>query len=276
MTVPQLQLDGLALDRQLIDEHLVELLPPLPRSPTPHVRQAMRYAVFGCGQRVRPILAVRVASMLGAGSALTLRAAAAVELLHCASLIVDDLPCMDNDRMRRNRPAVHVAFGEATAILAAFGLVALSARSVVDHHTRSWEIPRMLEFQLHLLGPLACASQIGGQSLGVALAIDERDANRAGLAALKTVPLFELAVRAGSVCAHLSGTEESLLCEFGAEFGVAYQMRDDHADGEVPTGICAADRFERAYNCLAPFGERARPLLDLVEYLDANRYRRNR
>jgi geranylgeranyl pyrophosphate synthase len=267
VTAPQLHLDGLALDRRLVDDHLAALLPPLPRSPAPHLREAMRYAVFGPGRRIRPILALRVAQMLGAPSAPTLRAAAAVELLHCASLIVDDLPCMDNDATRRNRPSVHIAFGEATAILAAFGLVSLAARSAADRHARTWERLRLLDFQLDLLATLDCASLIGGQSLDLELSHEARNLNRARLAALKTVPLFELAVRAGAAFADLSPAEENSLLDFGAEFGIAYQMRDDHFDGEVPSALSAANRFARACDSLAPFGHRAQPLRDLVEYL---------
>lgn len=267
MTAPPLQLDGLALDRHLVDGHLAALLPPLPRSPAPHLREAMRYAVFSPGRRIRPILALRVAQMLGAPTALTLRAAAAVELLHCASLIVDDLPCMDNDPLRRNRPAVHIAFGEATAILAAFGLVSLAARSAIDRNARPTDCARLLDFQFHLLSTLDCASLIGGQSLDLALSHESRNANRARLATLKTVPLFELAIRAGAVSADLSPAEQTALLEFGAEFGIAYQMRDDHHDGEVPTSLTASHRFARASASLAPFGPRSQPLHDLVEYL---------
>ncbi len=267
MTAPQLHLDGLALDRRLVDTHLAALLPPLPRSPAPQVREAMRYAVLGPGRRIRPLLALRVAQMLDAPPAPTLRAAAAVELLHCASLIVDDLPCMDNDPLRRNRPSVHIAFGEANAILAAFGLVSLAARSAIDRNARPGDCARLLEFQLHLLSTLDCASLIGGQSLDLALSHEARNRNRARLAALKTVPLFELAVRAGAAFADLSPAEQTCLLDFGAEFGIAYQMRDDHLDGEVPTSLTAANRFARACASLAPFGPRAQPLRDLVEYL---------
>jgi geranylgeranyl pyrophosphate synthase len=261
------QLDGLALDRQIIDHHLAALLPPLPESPAPRLREAMRYAVFSPGRRVRPILALRISHMLGAFSRLTLRAAAAVELLHCASLIVDDLPCMDNDPTRRNRPSLHVAFGEATAVLASFGLVSLAARSAIDGAAGPAEQARLLDFQLDLLSTLDCASLIGGQSLDLALSQEARNSNRARLAALKTVPLFELAVRAGAISAELSPSQERSLLAFGTAFGIAYQMRDDHHDGEVLTSRSAASRFARALNHLAPFGPRAQSLRDLIEYL---------
>ena len=99
----------------------------------------MQYSVLGCGQRLRPILSLRTARALDCEGPNPLRPAAAVELLHCASLIIDDLPCMDNDSVRRNRASVHVQFGEATAILAAFALVALAARVCRRPHLFSIE-----------------------------------------------------------------------------------------------------------------------------------------
>lgn len=259
-------------DRQLIEEQLHAILPQVQRSPATQVCEAMRYAVFGSGQRLRPILALRIARMLGTPSTLTLRAAAAVELMHCASLIVDDLPCMDDERFRRNRPAVHIAFGEANAVLAAFGLVALAARSVVDLNCRPWEFPCLLDFQVRLLGTLDCESLIGGQALDLALDSEERDTQRHRLASLKTAPLFELAVRAGSLFARLSATEEQCLVDFGREFGLAYQLRDDHNDGEMGSEFRPQDPFARARECLAPFGQRAEPLACLIDYLDAQKH----
>ncbi len=236
----------------------------------------MHYAVFGCGQRLRPLLALRIARMLGAASALNLRAAAAVELLHCASLIVDDLPCMDDEYLRRNRPSLHVAFGEANALLAAFGLVALAARSVIDINCRPWELPCLLEFQVRLLATLDCESMIAGQSLDLSLDSGERDTHRLRLATLKTVPLFELAVRAGSLFARLSATEEQCLLDFGREFGLAYQVRDDLDDGEIDAISTVQDPFARARECLAPFGYRSGPLVDLMNYLDVQKHSRHR
>lgn len=92
--------------------------------------EAMRYGVLGPAQRVSPIIAVRLARVFGTPAELTLPIATSVELLHCASLMIDDLPCMNDSCLRRNQPATHVKFGEATAVLTSFGLVALAARTV--------------------------------------------------------------------------------------------------------------------------------------------------
>lgn len=274
MSASAIQFDSLLSDLRRIEEQLERLLPPLASSQP--VSKAMRYAVFGSGQRLRPIVSLRVAEMLGAASPFSLRASAAVELLHCASLIVDDLPCMDNDPYRRDRPSVHIAFGEANALLAAFGLVALAARSVVDVHCHPRELSRLLDFQVRLLATLDCDCMIAGQSLDLSLHDGEREANRIHLAALKTVPLFDLAVRAGLLFARVSTAEERSLSAFGRHLGVAYQMRDDLADGEICAVSSAGERFDRTRESLAPFGRRAAPLLDLLDRLDAQRNRRNR
>ena len=242
-------------DRAQIEACLRAILPAASSS----VAEAMRYAVLGGGQRLRPMLALRVARMLNADESVTSRSAASVELLHCASLIVDDLPCMDNDAMRRNRASVHVEFGEATAVLAAFGLVALAAKTVAEH-TR---------FQIKLLSTLDCNSLIGGQALDLALAGENRNRHRSYVTALKTVPLFRLAAEAGCLCPSIPKAERLAVQAFGCEYGVAYQMVDDYLDAETSCADEVADQLERARACIAGFGDRAGHLLEMLDYLNA-------
>jgi geranylgeranyl pyrophosphate synthase len=102
---------GLDLDRCQVNQYLDRLLSCDGVRSNGIIQDAMRYAVFGSAQRVRPILALRVARLLGDSGELALRAACSVELLHCASLIVDDLPCMDDSPVRRDQPSLHVMFG---------------------------------------------------------------------------------------------------------------------------------------------------------------------
>ena len=230
----------LAPDRRLIDTELDNLLAPAERGP---VQAAMRYAVFGSAQRVRPLLALRVARFLGASPREAVTAAAAVEMFHCASLIVDDLPCMDNDAMRRGRPATHVEFGEAPALLAAFGLVALAARSVVH-------LPK---FQKRLLGVLDCNSLIAGQVHD--------------LTDLKTVPLFEIAVQAGGSASLRFADHEHTLMRFAREFGLAFQLVDDYLDGELADANRALDQINSARSVAALLGDRAHELIELTDYL---------
>lgn len=251
-------------DRDAIESELRAILPTPGSSP---VSACMDYAVMGHAQRLRPLLAMRVGAVCHSDRKLTLRAAAAVELLHCASLIVDDLPCMDNDATRRNRPSAHVAYGESTALLSAFGLVALAARSVLEQVAPEEHWHEQRRFQLSLLRTLDCCSLIGGQVLDLQLTGDRRQQCRDLLNDLKTVPLFVLAIDAG--LAYGDQTLAAPLRQFGREYGVALQMTDDYLDGELASRAPLARQFAKTAGCLDVFGPSATPLLELVEYLDA-------
>lgn len=252
-TCPVLE-STLLKDRREVTDELAALLP----RESGAVQSAMRYAVLGAGQRLRPMLALRVARAIGHVKNSTRSAGAAIELLHCASLIVDDLPCMDNDGMRRNRAAVHVEYGEATAVLAAFALVALAARSVANQP----------DFQIKLLTTLDCTQLIRGQALDLELAGAGGNVQRAQVTDLKTVPLFQLAIEAGLLSAQTSERDREALFAFGREFGAAYQTLDDYIDGEVADPAVVDEQFSHARACLHLFGARARPLEELVENLN--------
>jgi len=248
----------------MVDAELRDLIGPAPRANALH--SCMEYAAMGGGQRVRPILALRVGRLCGAPEALVLRAAAAIEILHAASLIVDDLPAMDNSATRRGRPSAHVAFGEPAALLSAFGMVALAARSITDQPCakRYWSAQRRLQHSL--LRTLDLASLIGGQLLDLELTGAERECQRETMNELKTVPLFVLAVDAGS--AYASAPPYPLLKRFGREFGVAFQLTDDYLDGELNDRARLEEQFQKTRHCLAPFGAGAGPLQELVDYLE--------
>jgi geranylgeranyl pyrophosphate synthase len=233
------------------------------------VRDAMRYAVLGNAQRVRPILALRVARMVSAPADLALKLAAAVELVHCASLVVDDLPCMDDSPLRRGRPAVHVKFGEATAVLAAFGLVALAARGVLEPPYREQYLPCLVQFQLSLLRSLDCSGLIAGQALDLRLPHTIAGRTSYDISELKTVPLFNLAVQAGCVLTNLDVNERALLNCFGHEFGLAFQMSDDLLDGELRNAEPFEEKISTLRAAIEPFGEASQSLEELVDYLHA-------
>jgi farnesyl diphosphate synthase len=235
----------LAVDRNLLDRLLEERL----SGQCGPVGEAMRYAVQG-GQRLRPILAMRVAEVTGKVFEAT--AACAVELLHCASLIVDDLPCMDNDAVRRNRPTVHIQFGEATALLAAFALVGLAARTVAH----------LPAFQVKLLRMLDASSLVGGQALDLA----RRGEQREQVANLKTVPLFQLAAEAGLLGSNGEQHRKRLLA-FSREVGLAYQMMDDEIDGEITDRDAVESQFAKARALLAPLGDSATGLHSFLDHL---------
>ncbi len=231
------------------------------------VAEAMRYATLGGGQRLRPILALRTGRMLGGPMQVFTRAALSVELIHSASLIVDDLPCMDDDDARRGRPSVHKAFGEATAILAAFGLVALAARSLTDGGFKRREMDALVQFQRRLLGMLDCSTLIAGQALDLGLRGAE-DIDPAMATALKTAPLFELALHAGMVAAGCREDEAEELARFGFDFGLAFQLADDYLDGELQNRAPVVAQLKQARQRLRRFGPKARTLNEIVDYLD--------
>ncbi len=229
----------------------------------------MRYAVLGPAQRIRPILALRVARVLSAPVDLTLPAALALELLHCASLVVDDLPCMDDSPLRREQPSLHVKFGESTAVLAAFGLVALSARTLVECQCAAAYKDRLIQFQIALLRSLDCAGLIAGQALDLRLDEQSGDTSSYDVSELKTVPLFLLAVSAGTLFAGVDPNEKALLNGFGREFGLAFQMTDDVLDGESADLCVLEDKLTTLRATIAPFGTARRDLEELVDYLHA-------
>lgn len=251
-----------------MDRHLDNLLRNELGGIESPVSEAMRYGVLGPGQRIRPIISVRLARVFDTPMELTLPMANSVELLHCASLMVDDLPCMDDSCMRRNQPAAHVKFGEATAVLASFGLVALAARTVIDHDFSIQHRERLLTFQVQLLRTLDCTSLIAGQALDLQLARDRMSFRDFDISELKTVPLFSLAVTAGSLFAELDRNEQALLNCFGREFGLAFQMADDLLDGEAGNRELLDEKLSTLRAVIAPFGQSARDLEEMVDYLD--------
>lgn len=257
---------ALAADRSWIDIQLRELFSHQHSSANGPVQEAMHYAVLGPAQRIRPIMALRVARLLEAPVEATTRAALALELLHCASLIVDDLPCMDDSPLRRGQASVHVKFGEATAVLAAFGLVALAARTLVE--SASAADACMVQFQIALLRSLDCSGLIAGQALDLRFTEGIR-ASSVVISELKTVPLFLLAVAAGSFAVDLPANERALLNGFGREFGLAFQMTDDVLDGEPADRTLLREKLTTLRATLAPFGPAGRDLEELVDYLHA-------
>lgn len=194
--------------------------------------QAMAYAVQGGGKRLRPLLVLASAEAVGAGvSEGALRAAAAVELIHAYSLVHDDMPCMDNDVLRRGKPTVHVQFGQAQALLAGDALQSLAFEwlTPADGH-----VPAAL--QARCVALLARASgywgMAGGQaidlaSVGVALSEDQlRQMHR-----LKTGALLLCSVQMGAACApELPAATEAALARFGQALGLAFQVVDDILD----------------------------------------------
>ncbi len=264
---------GTAIDvqpeRETVECELDLLLATSPDGDCGDVQEAMRYAALGPGKRIRPILSLRVATMLNNLTPMAVRAAATVEMFHCASLIIDDLPCMDNETERRGQPTVHVRFGEANAVLAAFGLVALAVRSVLELPTPQGGLPQLVQFQKHLLKTLDCAGLIAGQARDLALSNEDGLNTRAAVNEMKTVPLFELAAEAGMLGAELSGEERQRVRLFGREFGRAFQLVDDLLDGDLEHRQPFVRHLDAARDLVGGFGAGSHRIFEILDYLHA-------
>lgn len=192
-----------------------------PGSP-PRLAAAMRHAVFPGGARIRPKLCLAVARACGDDDpGLTDATAAAIELLHCASLVHDDLPCFDDAPLRRGQPSVHAAFGERLAVLAGDGLIVLAFQALTMGGTRSpLRLPRLLGTLAHGVG--APHGITAGQAWECEPRVALSDYQRA-----KTGALFAAATRAGAEAAGASGDTWRALGEW---LGEAYQVADDIRD----------------------------------------------
>ena len=217
--------------RARVEATLDRVLPDPAASPA-RLHAAMRHGVLNGGKRMRPLLAYATGTAFGVDEDALDAAAAAVELVHCYSLVHDDLPAMDDDSLRRGRPTVHVAFDEATAILAGDALQALAfdclARASLDAERR-----------VAMLAELARAAGVAGMCGGQALDIDATGASAgidlAGLErlhALKTGALLRCAVRLGAIAGRANPAQAAALDRYADALGLAFQVRDDLLDVE--------------------------------------------
>jgi farnesyl diphosphate synthase len=210
-----------------VEGTLDHLLPPLAHN---RLREAMRYSVLGQGKRLRPFLVLESARLFDVEDARSLRVGAALEALHCYSLVHDDLPAMDNDDLRRGQPTVHRKFDDATAILAGDGLLTLAFEILADEATHSNP-----DIRIALVAELAKAAgeagMVGGQMLDI-------EAETSGFAcysdiakmqSLKTGALFRFACESGAI---LGQAETLHLRQYADHIGLAFQIADDILDVE--------------------------------------------
>ena len=199
----------------------------------PRVVEAMRYAALAQGKRLRPFFLVESASLLGAERRHALRAAAALECVHCYSLVHDDLPAMDDDDLRRGRPTCHKAFDEATAILAGDGLLTLAFEILSDPATHPEAAVRS-ELVLELARAAGHAGMVGGQMLDLlaeAGGCSDLDAIMR-LQSMKTGALFRYAMEAGAILTRTDGEARAALLTYADRVGLAFQIADDILDVE--------------------------------------------
>ncbi len=263
---------------------------------------AMRHAVLGGGKRFRPFLVIEGAALFGLDSEAALDVAASLELVHCYSLVHDDLPAMDNDDMRRGRPTVHRAYDEWTAILAGDALLTLAFDILARPETHPDPQVRA-ELVLELARASGAGGMVGGQAID--LEADKlgqpRDPTLAHirrLQAMKTGALIGFAARAGAILARANGRERWALSAYGDHVGFAFQIADDllDAEGDAATvgkavgkdaaagkattvsmmGLDAAraklaETEAAAIEALAPFGDRASVLAEAARFVSRRR-----
>ncbi len=280
--------------QQRVEQALDARLPPADLDPV-RLHAAMRYAALGGGKRIRPLLAYAAGELTRAPAARVERVAVAVELIHAYSLVHDDLPCMDDDVLRRGRPTCHVHFDEATAMLAGDALQSEATLVIVDDVLA--DDPARNAGLLRLFA-LACGSRgmAGGQAIdlaGVGQAFSPAELEH--MHRLKTGALIRAAVLLGAGCGEpLDSAEDAALARFADAAGLAFQVIDDVLDVEAssaqlgktagkdalqhkPTyvsllGLAAAKARaaalrEEARAALAGFGEGARRLAEIADFI---------
>ncbi|MCF6115793.1 MAG: polyprenyl synthetase family protein [Mesorhizobium sp.] len=192
--------------------------------------EAMRHGVLNGGKRLRPFLVMESAALFSADGEAALRVAAALECVHCYSLIHDDLPAMDDDDLRRGQPTVHKAFDEATAILAGDALLALAFDIIADEATML-PAERRAALVLALARAAGAGGMVGGQMLDLeAERIRPEEAGIIRLQAMKTGALIRFACEAGAIVAGAPASDRERLAEFGSAIGLAFQLADDLLD----------------------------------------------
>ncbi len=271
----------LASRKAFIEGALDRCLPHADAEPA-SIHEAMRYAVFSGGKRLRPILALAVCDLAGAELERVLPAACGIELLHTASLVFDDLPSMDNAHYRRERECTHIRFGEATAILAGLGLVAQAfaqvAQSGGDAEARNHSC-------LELAEAMGTQGVIGGQYTD--LSLQDRLASMQQLESVfarKAAALFMSSVRIPAYLLGMKTQALKALSEYTHALGLAFQITDDILDAFKPGEDAgkkthaaylgadgarerAAELIQQAIDALFPLGEQAGIFRAIAEHV---------
>lgn len=212
----------------LVNGRLATLIPPPEQAP-PALHQSMRHSLLAPGKRVRALLLILAGKHFGAGEEAALDAACAVEMVHAASLILDDLPAMDDATLRRGLPANHRVYGEATAILAAIALMNRAFGVIAEDRA----LPDAARIRLTEILSLAIGSEglVAGQEADLKwqpVAATRKDVEL--VHARKTAALFSAATEMGAVVAGINGADAQRMRDFGKRLGLAFQVLDDLLD----------------------------------------------
>ncbi len=258
---------------------------------TEKVQSAMRYGVLNGGKRLRPILTLAVAEIFGVDERQALVSGCAIELVHCASLILDDLPSMDDAQLRRGRKACHREFDESTAILASFGLLNRAFQVLQELKGKGVSQKAIRELTLLLTAAIGTDGLIGGQIIDLE---SEKSMDYATLEFIhshKTIALFLASAEFGCVLGRAGGRDRAAILQYAKPLGLAFQIQDDlldalstpekigkdvNRDVEKTTfvsfcGIEGARQLNReliqsSIASLAPFGKRGAILEDIGRF----------
>jgi len=226
----------------IIEQGLEQALPAADEYSRP-LHEAMRYALFPGGKRLRPLMVLSAARAVHGNPEAALPGAVAIELIHTYSLIHDDLPAMDNDDYRRGRPTVHRVAGEAMAILAGDGLLTL-AFEVLGRAAEAGVPPERVAVAVSVLARAAGpAGMVAGQAADIDQTAPATMDRLRYLHSQKTAALFEAAAMLGPVLSGSPGGMVELLRQFGRSFGLAYQIIDDLEDQKQDAGRSAVSTY---------------------------------
>lgn len=272
----------------------LDLVLPEGAGPERRLHEAMRYAALGGGKRLRPFLVLESARLFNVAESCALRVAAAIEMIHCYSLVHDDLPAMDDSPLRRGRPSAHVAYDEATAVLAGDALLTLAFQVLGEAGTHSDPQVRA-DLVVDLAKAAGPCGMCGGQMLDLAAEGQDLDIGAiTRLQRLKTGEIIAFSCRAGAILGKAPAPLRDALDAYAHDLGLAFQIADDLLDAEgtaETTGKAtqqdaaagkatfvsilgierardqAARLSEQAVLHLQPFAEKARLLAEVARFV---------
>jgi len=222
-----------AMDRISGDiDQMFDRLLAVPQDPRARLYEAMRHAAIGGGKRLRPLLVRAASDLFHIDRMPALRVGVAIECIHVYSLIHDDLPCMDDDDMRRGKPTVHKAYDEATAVLAGDTLQALAFEVIADPETHADPFVRA-ELTLELAKAAGAGGMAGGQMMDIVAESEDFDlAAVTRLQQLKTGALIGFCLEAGAILGHVPPEGRRVVRAYARDIGLAFQIADDLLDVE--------------------------------------------